>query len=169
MKTYYFVVIFILHISQGLAQIKFEKGYIIDNQGNKKDCLIKNIDWKNNPSDFEYKINGIIKKGNLNIIQEFEITGYSKYVRAEVDVDRSPQEISELDESQRNPEWSKETLFLKVEVAGYYTLYSYEAPSFRKYFYQVANQAIKQLIHKKYLTSNLDLATNNDFRQQFIQ
>ena len=38
------------------AQISFEKGYYIDNSNQKVDCLIKNVDWKNNPTSFEYKL-----------------------------------------------------------------------------------------------------------------
>ena len=33
------------------SQISFEKGYYINNSYQKTNCLIKNIDWKNNPTD----------------------------------------------------------------------------------------------------------------------
>ena len=38
------------------AQIKFEKGYLITNNGERKEILIKNKDWLNNPTEFTYKI-----------------------------------------------------------------------------------------------------------------
>ena len=31
------------------AQISFEQGYFINNEGTKTICSIKNIDWRNNP------------------------------------------------------------------------------------------------------------------------
>lgn len=39
------------------AQINFEKGYFISNDNEKIECLIKSIDWKNNPTEFKYKLN----------------------------------------------------------------------------------------------------------------
>ena len=38
------------------AQISFEKGYFINNANQKTNCLIKNQDWKDNPTEFEYKL-----------------------------------------------------------------------------------------------------------------
>lgn len=57
------------------AQISFEKGYFITNAGEKIDCLIKNIDWKNNPVDFEYQLvqNGTLMNENIKSVQEFGI------------------------------------------------------------------------------------------------
>lgn len=45
------------------AQSIFERGYFIDTTNHKIDCLIKNVGWKNNPSDFEYKLdeNGTVR------------------------------------------------------------------------------------------------------------
>ena len=41
----------------GFTQIRFEKGYFITNYGKRIDCFIKDIDWKNNPTKFDYKLN----------------------------------------------------------------------------------------------------------------
>ena len=35
------------------SQINFDKGYFINDSNQKVDCLIKNIDWKNNPTEIE--------------------------------------------------------------------------------------------------------------------
>ena len=35
------------------AQVKFEKGYFIDSQNKKVECLIKNKDWIGSPSEIE--------------------------------------------------------------------------------------------------------------------
>lgn len=34
------------------CQFTYEKGYLIDNYGHKKECLILNKDYKNNPKNF---------------------------------------------------------------------------------------------------------------------
>jgi len=38
------------------SQISFEKGYFINNTNQRISCYIKNSDWKNNPTEFVYKI-----------------------------------------------------------------------------------------------------------------
>lgn len=38
------------------AQVKFKKGYYLDNSGQSVDCFIKNNDWKNNPAGFDYQL-----------------------------------------------------------------------------------------------------------------
>lgn len=35
------------------SQISYEKGYYIDNSGQKTECLIKNNDWLRDPTDFK--------------------------------------------------------------------------------------------------------------------
>jgi hypothetical protein len=47
MKKNYFY--FFLLPLFGLAQTNFKQGYIIDNQNNRKECLVKDEDWLNNP------------------------------------------------------------------------------------------------------------------------
>ena len=38
------------------SQISFENGYFIDNNNQKINCLIKNLDWEKNPTEFKYKL-----------------------------------------------------------------------------------------------------------------
>jgi hypothetical protein len=38
------------------AQIGFEDGYFINDSDEKVQCLIRNRDWKKNPTGFEYKL-----------------------------------------------------------------------------------------------------------------
>ncbi len=39
------------------AQTKFEKGFYLDNNGQKTEGLIKNIDWLNDPKKIDFKAN----------------------------------------------------------------------------------------------------------------
>jgi hypothetical protein len=149
------------------AQISFEKGFLVDNENRKTECLIKNIDWENNPKEFDYKLveNGDVLKGDLASVKSFSVYGYSKYIRADVKIDRSPDELEELSR-QRNPVWSQEQLFLKVLIEGKATLYSYSERNFIRFFYSIQDTNIQQLIYKEYLADDYHTATNNDFRQQ---
>ncbi len=72
------------------AQIKFEQGYFIDNNGTKTECLIKNVDWHDNPSQIEYKISedDEARMGYIRNIKEFAVSDL-KYVKATVNIDIS--------------------------------------------------------------------------------
>ena len=127
------------------SQISFEKGYYINNNNQKTNCLIKNIDWKNNPTEFEYKLyeNSESKETNIKLIKEFGIDNISKYVRNTVNIDRSRETINNLS-NDRNPIFKEEEVFLKVLVEGKANLYQYDDGNLRKYFYNKENSNIEQ-------------------------
>ncbi|MCL9809785.1 PorT family protein [Flavobacterium luminosum] len=149
------------------AQISFEKGYYIDNNDQKNNCLIKNIDWKNNPTEIEYKLseNSETKNVSIKSIKEFGIDNISKYIRSKVNIDRSSENIDNLS-SDRNPIFQEEELFLKVLVEGKANLYEYVDSNLRRYFYSNENSNIEQLIFKSYITPENNISENNRFRQQ---
>ncbi len=166
-KRILFLLITILSLNC-YSQISFQKGYYIDNTNQKINCLIKNIDWKNNPTEFEYKLseNSESKKTTIKTIKEFGIDNISKYVRSSVNIDRSSENIKNLS-NDKNPIFKKEDLFLKVLVEGKATLYQYIDRNLRRYFYNNENSNIEQLIFKSYITEN-NIGTNNRFRQQLF-
>lgn len=149
------------------SQISFEKGYYIDNANQKIECLIKNNDWRNNPTEFEYKFseNSETKIATVKTIKEFTITNVSKYIRSTVNIDRSDSNIDNLSKD-KNPIFNEEKLFLKVLIEGKSNLYEYVDSNLKRYFYLKENSNIEQLIFKKYQTVGGDIATNNGFRQQ---
>lgn len=151
------------------SQISFEKGYYIDNANQKTNCLIKNLDWKNNPTEFEYKLseNGESKKLTIRTIKEFGIDNVSKYVRNTVYIDRSSENINNLSYD-RNPIFKEEELFLKILVEGKATLYQYVDGNLKRYFYNKENSNIEQLIFKSYKTTENNVGENNGFRQQLF-
>ena len=157
MKFNFVVFIFCLITIHAFGQIKFEKGYIIDNNNLKVECLIKNSDWKNNPNEFDYKLSETDspKKGNLTTIKEFSVPGVMKFIRVDTKIDRSPMDESVLSDS-INPNWSSERLFLKVLVEGKASLYFYQENLFWRFFYSVDNSPIQQLIFKDYFTNDID-------------
>jgi hypothetical protein len=168
MKNTVLLLSFFLTAQILFAQISFEKGYIINNNNQKIECLIKNYDQKNNPTKIEYKTseNSESQQAGISSIKEFGINGCSKFIRVEINIDRSSQDISELSNKSES-EWSYEQLFLKVLVEGRASLYSFEDKLSKKYFYSVVDTSIKQLIHKEYLSGDDKfLLTNNGFRQQ---
>jgi len=150
------------------AQNKFEKGYYINNSGQKVECLIQNDDWLSNPSNFKYKISetSTVETGNFANTQEFGIIGKSKYQKFTVDIDRSSNKIKELS-TKRTAEFKTETLFLKVLVEGSKAnLYSYIDNSLRRYFYKKPNGKVTQLVYKQYRSSNQGLRKNESYKSQ---
>jgi hypothetical protein len=133
------------------AQINFEKGYFIDLQGNRTECLIKNLDWLYTPTFIKYKIDP--KEAGREIdaknIKEFGVDNL-RYVRMEVHIDtssRDPQKLSPY----MDPEWGKKDLLLKILVEGKATLYHYLTSDLERFFYSLDNGPIEQLVYKTYL------------------
>ncbi|KAA5824853.1 tRNA modification GTPase [Algibacter amylolyticus] len=151
----------------GFSQSTFVKGYFIKNSDEKINCLIKNNDWLNNPTEFEYKITESAEQKTLTIssVKEFGFFNISKYVRHNVDIDRSSKIVNELGYN-KNPFFNKEELFLKVLIAGKANLFLYEDKGLTRYFYNKDNSEVAQLVYKNYLTSEGQVAKNNEFRRQ---
>lgn len=151
------------------SQITYEEGYFIDNAGNRTECLIRNVDWMKNPDSFQYKFSesGEVQNGNLANMQEFGVTGVSKYVKSTVNIDRSRQEVDKLT-LVREPSFTNETLFLLVLVEGKAKLYKYEDAYGAKYFYQVSDGEIKPMVYRKYITRDNRIGENLQYKQQLF-
>ncbi len=151
------------------AQIKFEKGYFIDNNGSTTSCLIKDMDWKNNPTQFEYKFAEGDKTIKITIesVKEFEISNISKYKRFSIDIDRSSSLMQDFS-TKRAPQFIKETLFLKLLVEGEASLYLYKDRNLSRFFYHINKEDVRQLIFKEYITKNREVSANNSFKQQLL-
>lgn len=165
-KKILLILITILSFS-GYSQIKYEKGYFINNSEQKTECLIKNFDWKNNPIDFEYKISeeGESLNANIENVKEFGIYNASKFVRATVEIDKSSEKINSISHD-KNPVFVEEQLFLKVLLDGKYSLYHYKSEDLERFFYKTNKSKIEQLIYKSYMISSTDIAKNNKYKQQ---
>lgn len=155
-------------IAVASAQISYQKGYFINNQGIKTECLIKNIAWKNNPTRFDYKISEDSETVTVNLqgVAEFSVADAYKFKRFNVDIDRASEDVNHMSDF-REPDWKKETLFLKVLAEGKLNLYQYEDDKIVKYFYSEGNNNAVQLLHKQYKI-NGEIRENAAFRQQLF-
>ncbi len=147
------------------AQIQFEPAYYIDNNGDKTECLIKNIDWRDNPTSFVVKIEGTNKKLLIEDIKEFGFNNGVMYQRYSVDVDMSSPIPGKLS-NQRAPIYENKTVFLKVLAEGDAWLYKYVNGNIIRFFYRLNNEEVKPLIYKKFLQENFNIATNETYKQQ---
>jgi len=151
------------------AQINFENGYFIKNDNSRVECLIKNIEWKNNPTEFEYKISNdeTVRKAALADVKEFMVSDNQKFKRYKVDVDRSKNKFQDLG-NEKEPVFVNETHFLRVLTEGSLNLYSYEETGRKLYFISSGNhEKAQQLVYKEYMVgTNNQILTNNAYKQQ---
>jgi hypothetical protein len=149
------------------SQIIFEKGYFINEANKRIDCLIKNLDWKYNPTKFEYKlsVNEEISSANIHNVKEFRIYDASKFVRTLVKLDNSSDDLGEIT-TNKNPLFNEKLVFLRVLIEGKASLYSYEESNLTRFFYKGTDSIINQFVYKYYLTEDNKIAKNNFFRQQ---
>jgi len=170
MKARFFVLALILLSIDTYSQMEYEKAYFINNADERVECFIKNKDWARNPTKFDYRITleSEKKTENINKVKEFGVYNYSKYIRFNVEIDRSSNHVSKLN-LERRPIFQEETLFLKLLVEGKANLYVYsdQGGDLRRYFFNVESSKVQQLIYKRYLMSNADdIMKNERYKQQ---
>jgi hypothetical protein len=155
----------------GYAQVKFDSGYFVANDGRKTVCLIKNYDWKYNPTEFLYKQseNADAQKATITDVREFGVFNFSRYERYDVDIDTSTDQLEGVT-TNAAPEFKRQTVFLKVLVQGKASLYTWWAENLIRYFIKTDTGSAKQLIHKTYYGSaeQTSLLENNLFRNQLV-
>lgn len=175
-KPLLITILFLFCFTFSYAQISFEKGYYILNDGSRIECFIRNIDWKNNPTDFKYKTqlsDNDFKTETIANVQEFGIDNETTFKKFKIKIDRTSDEPNKL-LADRNPVFKEEVIFLKVLVKGNATLYSYTDQNLNRYFYETKTIPVEQLVYTKYykIDSNGSptiLAENNEYKQQLFQ
>lgn len=162
-----FIILFLIYGTSCYSQIKFQEGYFITESGEKATCLIRNVEWKDNPTEFNYKSadGSEIQSKSINTVKEFGIDNYSKYRRFVIDIDRSSENVRNMN-WQISPEFERDTLFLKILVEGEATLYVYQEGNIRRYFFETAETDVKQLIYKKYRKSENSVGVNEAYKSQ---
>jgi len=149
------------------SQITYEKGYYIDNANRKIDCLIKNIDWKDNPTKFNYKLSEDTEPETQNTesVKEFGIYTKSKHISYTGNIDKSSDNLDKLSET-KNPLLELESVFVKVLLEGKANLYLYENEGITRFLYSVDNSEVKPLIFKLYKDNDYAVRKNEEFKKQ---
>ena len=133
--------IFLFFYTFGLAQIDFEPGYFINNNGNKTECLIRNTDLKNSPRRLLYKLDtdSEIQEVSIAYVREFKIFDtdhyYKRYKLSDTEYWNDPKFIDS----------ENDLIFLKVLIEGSASLLEYSLKKI--YFYQIENQDLVLLKH----------------------
>lgn len=149
------------------SQAVFIKGYFIDNDHHRKDCLIEDVYSKNNIAGFDYKLteDAAPLKASIDNVEEFGFQDNFKWIRATVNVDTSSRNIDVM-KNNRHPEWKQRTVFLKTLIEGKASLYEYKEGDFEFFFFSKDNGNLEQLVYKKFHAGGGKYAYNSFYIAQ---
>ena len=150
------------------AQITYEKGYFIDNNDNRIECYIKNVDWGSSPNQISYKftLNDDSHEASISNIQEFYVYDTEHYYkRFNLFIDESV--VTDFNSSSRALSYKDKITFLRVIVAGGTSLYEY--PGTRIFFFENQDKDIQQLEYKVYVNQESIKSENRDYRKQLYE
>ncbi|PTX62041.1 outer membrane protein with beta-barrel domain [Kordia periserrulae] len=171
MKNYTSVLLlfFLMTSASLLAQINFEKGYFITENGQKTECYIKNEDWINTPSKFEYKLtqNGETKILRIPNLKTVVIENAFKFEKHTVPFDNSDRDVSNL-KFDRTPDYEDTTLLLNVLLEGKVDLYAYRDQDKKAFYFKKENGTLEPLIYNVYTNENRDILYNKRYQQQLL-
>ncbi|QRR03077.1 hypothetical protein [Dyadobacter sandarakinus] len=161
--------VLIILAAPALAQIQFEKGYFIDDQNQKTECLLRNVGWENNPQSFRYKLSptGETLTGSIDHVKEFGTENGITYIRDQARIDESPTDVGALSHD-RNPMWAVRMVFLNRLVHGPAKLFLYRSGNLRQFYYQKGDSLIVPLVYKQYINDDGQAMFNYGFRQQLL-
>lgn len=148
------VIIFIFFSGIALvstAQMKFTEGYIVTNNLQRIDCLIRQVGKAESTMNFYYRLkeDKRIEKIELSEIAEFGIGNKLKCIRELIAIDVSPDRITHLKDTLQK--WEEGHAYLNVLVEGELaTLYSYYDHGRPLYFYSIRNSRTEPLVYKRY-------------------
>ncbi len=154
-KTFRFSLIIFLFLFSNLAftQSKFESGYVIDLNGQRKECLVEIINPIYTPQSFNYKLSekSAIKKADISTIKEIATTT-SKYVQFQLEIDLSGYNVNNLSKK-KELEFIKDTLFLECLLDGEVDLFYYKNFSIERFFFNTPTENIIPVHYKHFLIS----------------
>ncbi|MXN92639.1 hypothetical protein GR160_15530 [Flavobacterium sp. Sd200] len=158
-KNALFVFCFFFSVSL-TAQVTFMKGNFVNSQNVKVECLIKNYDWNNYPSEIEYKLNDseVVEKIYTAQLQSFYIYETPHYYK-KYDVASIPQQPGGYS-------LKSGLQLLKVLLEGKVSLLRNTDDV---YFLGVEDQSPIPLINYKYINDQTQrVERNNSFRLELL-
>lgn len=160
MKKILLQVILIMTFTSISAQVKFEKGYYIDQSNKKVECFIRNDDWIAPPKQIEYRLSesATIQEISFLSMNAFQIYNTSQYyIKSKIDID------TKTDKKAFNP--TLENTVVKVILKGKASLYSISD----MFFYSINDDKIMQLVYKKYVNAESQIMEENAFRRELYE
>ena len=160
------------------TQIRYEKGYVVGNDGVRQEAWILDQDKMDNPVRFTYKLNedGAPRAGSLGSVREFGF-GDVRFRRYQVDV---PSDATRFYQYDAQLQFARDTVYLKVlENTSDILLLELSRGNFNWYYYAVPDdEQATFLVYKEYLKTERMrgfpdnardyLHRNNQYRNQIL-
>lgn len=141
-------------LSHVFAQVNFQPGYVVTQQGDTLKGFIDYRNWEKNPDAivFRRSADEAPKEYRASGVRSFAVAN-DRYVSAFVKVEDSPMRVGMLE---FNPEFvfHTDTVFLRVLVAGARSLYFYDER--KEHFYIQQDGRFDLLMYKRYLRESSD-------------
>ncbi len=154
MKFFYCFIFSLLSITIS-AQVSFDKGFYVNNNGEKIECYIKNKNWKKYPNFILTKKNLGSNAVKIDIaeVRSFQIGEALKFVRKNVLIDNASDNLQNLEKTTQF-NFVKETIFLRYLIEGEKNLLHYSDGNTNKYFYYSKIDTLQQLAYKRVYVGN---------------
>ncbi|QOW09467.1 hypothetical protein Q73A0000_03350 [Kaistella flava (ex Peng et al. 2021)] len=153
-----------LFLTVFISAQKFKPAVVTFNNDDEK---IGNVAYNNpimTPQTFEFKEGSEqAKKLGKREIKEVNITDKAKFIKAEIEISRHPENLQNL-ENNKNFHIKKEEHFIEQIAFGKYNLYKYSDDMNKAYFYSSEDSdGIKPLLFKEYFLNENAKASNKEY------
>lgn len=168
-KSKLFLISFITLNVSLYAQTHFEKGFFIRNNNEKVECEIKNEDWFKNPTEITYRLEEDTTDKVISIeeIQSFQILNKSKYIKKNVEVNKSENDIYGFN-NKRTYRFERETILLEVILEGKLSLYQYTNSNFTNFYIHKRGEETELLVYNEFISDEGKINHDRHYRQQLI-
>ncbi len=169
MRSTFTLFIFLLTGIASFAQINYEPGYIIKNNGNRVEVLIRNSGGIQRDGKLLYKTSeeASVNEATPADIKAFGIGDDLKFISRNVGIFDSANNGKELDE-EKEPSFVDKEVFLQVFIEGEASLYFYGGKQ-NQFFYSTPTTDLESLIYKKYRDDKGKIFENREFRRQLFE
>ncbi|MBS1507888.1 MAG: hypothetical protein JSS79_14705 [Bacteroidetes bacterium] len=147
MKKLILLFIVLFTATQSFGQKNFQKGYIIQLNGDTIRGAIDYANWEKNPKKINFKnSNGTVTEFSPIDIKEFKVLD-ERYLGAIVEA-VNPFNLTEY---QASPQLKMDTAFLQTMIDGPKQLFYYQSPFGQEHFYIRQDSKFVLLVFKKYI------------------
>lgn len=155
----------------GLGQVAFHQGYILTNEGERRECQIANYGSEQSSMDYHYRFSrrDTARRIDIRYIQAFGVDN-KRFFRAKVLIETSPERITTKEPPPL--QWQEKHAFVQLLFKGDSASLFFYNDEGRFYFYlRRPDGPFEPLVYKRYvvqLTPNepSSILENNLFREQ---
>lgn len=150
------------------AQVAYERGHYVDNDGERHEGYVLNEGWSDIPTMFKFSPDGRQRSAKTVTVRdasEFGVGDVVKYVRAKVPLDVS-RLLDPAVPRVKEPAREEFITFLRVLIEGEASLYEFEERRITEYYFDAPGLPITPLVYNLYQDKTGATRKNARYRQQ---